>query len=137
MGDLVSNQRQQANNGPSRPLNEIFQSRSAQPLPVYAQTQYPPFLVVRSLNADQQIYYRHRQRELFNVGLAQYFPVKYMIFHACLLLLLGIVCISLQIVLIVREAPYFYLANGIWAGAAAIALSLYYAVFGKEKFLLV
>jgi hypothetical protein len=118
----------------TRPLNEIFQARAAAAAaaPVTVQHQ-APYLILPSMSHEQQFVYRQRQRELFNQGLRQEFPVKYMSFHACFLLMIGIVCIALQVVLIANRAPYFYLANGIWAGAAAILLSLYYAFFGESN----
>ena len=87
-----------------------------------------PIVMFPAMTYEQQIIYRQQlaaqQREYINKFLKENLPVKYVLFHACVLGLIGVTCIVLQIVLLVNGAYNAYIANGIWGGLVCIGLSV-------------
>lgn len=82
---------------------------------------------------EEMMIYRQQliqQRQAYNQKmLEERYPVKYVLVHASILILLSIAAIVIQVFIIIKSISYYHIGSGIWAGvyfilAASLALLL-------------
>lgn len=85
------------------------------------------------LHYMRRVSVRHQKKQLISIKLAQ-FPTVYFIGHCVILASLAIIYFVIQIVLIVKQTPLFYVCTGFWM--ALIYIGCIYSVFVLGKFIL-
>lgn len=67
---------------------------------------------------------RRQQREHIERQLQQNYPVKYVFFHGCICILLGIIAYIMQIILIVNRGRNYFIGSGFIGGTGLFALGI-------------
>lgn len=113
------------------------------PPPTYPGTFQPVMMVPVNgmmMNPNINIYEQQREfrmkmmqerNEYINKRLKENFPVKYVLVHGIILLVMAAIMISMQIVLLVKNSPNAFNSSGIWCGAylgiVVLMLFLFYS----------
>ena len=79
-----------------------------------ATTSYGPNLYERMMIQRQALY--RQQQEYQQKILEEKYPVKYVIVHSIIVVLLSITAIVIQILMILDKSIFYYYGTGIWIG---------------------